>query len=34
MITKLLNKICKINNMTGGSNIPQITGGCNSKCSR
>ena len=34
MVTKLLNKICKINNMTGGSNIPQITGGCNSKCSR
>ena len=33
MITQLLNKICKINNMTGGG-IPQITGGCNAKCSR
>ena len=33
MVTKLLNKICKINNMTGGG-IPQITGGCNAKCSR
>ena len=33
MITQLLNKICKINNMTGGG-IPQIAGGCNAKCSR
>ncbi len=33
MVTKLLNKICKINNMTGGG-IPLITGGCNAKCSR
>ena len=33
MVTQLLNKICKINNMIGGG-IPQITGGCNAKCSR